>query len=213
MLDSKHNFRHLERSFEWGDSLVLSPLGRIWPFVIWAALLHVSMISLFLWQQKGRTLPQIEELGQPIEIVYLEEKLTLPASTPTKEEKIPEKEEQGRPNPIRQLQAKDTKTEGGVVLPSALKTKPALSLKAGNPHPPYPEYARENSIEGKVVAILKIEASTGGVREVKIAEPRAHGCLEQSVVDTVRNWQFQPFNSPDLIEEIFPFEFHLTEDG
>lgn len=206
MLDSRQNS-------DWSGSLVLSPLGRIWPFCIWAALLHVSIACLFLWEQEAKPLFEGEEMGHPVEIFYLEEKPALQVSTSAQKEKIPEEAERSRQKPMLQTQENLTEVEGGTSLPSATQTKPTLLLKAGNPHPPYPEYARENAIEGKVIAILKIEASTGIVQEVKIVEPRTHTFLEESVIDTVKNWRFQPINSPGLIEEMFPFTFHLIDDN
>lgn len=202
-----------KRFFEDDAVFILSLSGRTWPFCILAVLFHVSIISLFLWKQKGSTLLQVEQVGHPIEIVYLEDKPVLPVSILAKEEKIPEKKEKEPLQPIFQAQTKDDKAKAVATLPSATETKVILSLKTGNSHPSYPEYARENGIEGKVIAVLKIEASTGGVREVNIAEPRAHSCLEKSVVDTVMNWRFHPVNSSELIEETFPFEFRLTDDG
>lgn len=194
------------------ELIILSPLGRTWPSCIWAILLHGGIACLFLWQQQNGSLSKIE-IGYPVEIVRLEEKPELPEPFSAQKEKMSKKTGVDRPKPVASVQEKDAGTEGAAMLPSATEAKTSLSLKSGNPHPPYPEYARENAIEGKVVAILKIETSTGIVQEVKITEPKAHVCLEESVIETVRNWRFQSFGSHGCIEEIFPFEFRLTEDN
>ncbi len=94
----------------------------------------------------------------------------------------------------------------------AVKTpsvKPSLSLQIGNPHPPYPEMARENMIEGKVTVILSVEAAIGRVQDVQVISKNSPECLKESVISTVERWQFHPINVQGMIQETFSFEFLL----
>lgn len=222
------------------EIIVLSPSGRMWPFCVWAILFHVGIAAFALWLP-NKTFLRPVEVGYPIEIIHLEEELGVSGTFSLQQEEVPEKlrsrlkqedtnqmqekvAEQGQEKVQEQKKmaksekAVNSEVEGSIVLSSLSRAPPKTTIKrlvpmqAGNPHPPYPDYARENAIEGKVIAILKVEVSTGIVQEVKITEPKAHSCLEESVVETVINWRFQPSGSYGYVEEIFPFEFRLTEN-
>ncbi len=192
-------------------TLILSPVVSIWPCCGWAALLHISVIGGSIWQQSTPPLPVMKE-GRVIEMIEVDLTPTsAPALLPSKpqEEKIIKSKSSVSlfKTPQKKLSLNESEAIKEV---KAYSVKPALSLYIGNPHPPYPETARENMIEGKVTVVLKVEATTGMVQTIQVISKDSPECLVESVVKTVKKWRFHPLNVPGMIEEIFPFEFLLN---
>ena len=68
------------------------------------------------------------------------------------------------------------------------EAKPAY-LK--NPAPVYPEYARGRGWEGTVILKVLV-GSDGKVQSIIVKRSSGHQILDESALNTVRKWQFQP---------------------
>ena len=84
---------------------------------------------------------------------------------------------------------------------------------ARNPLPPYPREAREHGWQG--TTLLRVEVlSDGTVGKVEVAESSGHAILDESSVQTVRDWMFRPARSgitaiPSVVE--IPITFRLAQ--
>ncbi len=189
-------------------TFILSPAISIWPFCGWAALLHMGVIGCCIWSQSTLFLPVIKE-GSLVEVIEVDLTPTT-ALLPNKSKE--EKETKSisatilSKMPRKVTPVNDDGQTQAVKISSA---KPSLSLQIGNPHPPYPEMARENMIEGKVTVILTVETATGSVQDVQVISKDSPKCLIESVILTVKKWQFYPINVSGVIQETFSFEFLL----
>lgn len=189
-------------------TFILSPAASIWPFCGWAALLHMSIIGCCIWLQSTSFLPVMKE-GSLVEVIEVD--LTL--NTTLLHDKSKKKKEI-KPMAATTLskmsrKVKPVNDDGQVQAIKTPSVKPSLSLQIGNPHPPYPEIARGNLIEGKITVILSVEAATGRVQDVQVISKNSPECLIESVVSTVKKWQFYPVNLPGMIQETFSFDFLL----
>ncbi|WP_032112774.1 energy transducer TonB [Candidatus Paracaedibacter symbiosus] len=182
--------------------VILSPLNRIWPFGILAALLHGVALAGWMLPKQGSDLAQIEP-GYPVTIVHFEEiPPPEPVSAPPRQEKKKDAISVAKEKIVVEGESESTKAA------SLLSAQPPLQPQAGNPHPPYPEDAREQGLEGRVVAVVTV-AMTGVVEAVEIIAPRAHEFLEKSVLKVVKQWRFQPLDSPTVRQKTFHFDFCL----
>ncbi len=86
------------------------------------------------------------------------------------------------PKPSKAPQARSVAT-GAVTL-----AKPEA---ARNPPPRYPEFARKNGWEGRVMVRASVD-STGRVRSVSLASGSGYAVLDQSALQAVRTWKFRP---------------------
>ena len=61
-----------------------------------------------------------------------------------------------------------------------------------NPHPPYPEEARQLRQSGQVLLKVKVD-DTGAAESVEIAKSSGYPLLDDSALETVKGWKFTPF--------------------
>lgn len=60
------------------------------------------------------------------------------------------------------------------------------------PDPPYPRWARQQGMQGKLQLYVEVSAS-GSIAEVKVRETSGHALLDQHVLDWVKaNWSWAP---------------------
>lgn len=78
-------------------------------------------------------------------------------------------------------------------------------LRVAGPAPSYPELAREEKIEGRVVARATIDKS-GAVEELEIVESLGEA-FDQAVLETLPQWVFEPAT---LDGEPVKVHYHLT---
>jgi protein TonB len=82
-----------------------------------------------------------------------------------------------------------------------------------NPPPPYPDEARRNKEEGLVV--LRTQVDTQGlVSSVTVEQSSGFADLNQSALDTVKNWRFKPAQIagiPIATSVDIPIRFRLTD--
>ena len=57
--------------------------------------------------------------------------------------------------------------------------------------PRYPESARRRGIEGTVLLRMRI-TEQGRVEDVRVERSAGHAELDQSAIDAVRRWRFEP---------------------
>ena len=62
---------------------------------------------------------------------------------------------------------------------------------AANPHPEYPRLLAERSVEGHVIVGYEIDAN-GAVRNAIVLEAEPEHAFEDTVLETVRRWKYQP---------------------
>ena len=60
------------------------------------------------------------------------------------------------------------------------------------PDPPYPRWARQQGMQGKLQLLVEVSAS-GGIDELKVRETSGHDLLDKHVLDWVKaNWSWAP---------------------
>ena len=82
---------------------------------------------------------------------------------------------------------------------------------AGNRPPRYPDQARQQRIEGKVLLRLHISAD-GRVTDVEVATTSGHAILDAAAANAVRSWQGEPARRggrPVATVELLPVRFQL----
>lgn len=77
-------------------------------------------------------------------------------------------------------------------VPSAGASPPSYELgSGGNPIPEYPWAARRAGREGRVVVQVSVRPD-GQVAEADVAHSSGHASLDESALETVRRWRFEP---------------------
>ena len=77
--------------------------------------------------------------------------------------------------------------------------------------PRYPESARRQGVEGTVLLKMRI-TEQGSVEEVQVERSAGHPDLDQSAMDAVRRWHFEPARrsgEPVAVEVLIPVQFKL----
>lgn len=69
-------------------------------------------------------------------------------------------------------------------------------LSRGNPAPRYPRFALRRGWEGEVVLRVRVTPS-GEVDRVRVHISSGHALLDDSAVDAVRAWRFEPARRGD----------------
>ncbi len=87
--------------------------------------------------------------------------------------------------------AKNIVDDGNVINPSSMNTAIAYPLYKDNAPPVYPETARVRGYEGMVLVFAEI-LSNGRVGQVKIGKSSGYALLDQSAIEAVRPWKFEP---------------------
>jgi TonB family protein len=123
---------------------------------------------------------------------------------------------------LEALSPNDTHAAINAAIPGGLQTivtpwdarsspdyKPAKLIQSEPPT--YPEYAREQRIEGTVVVRVSIDEQ-GNVREPYIYQSAIEPTLDRAALDCVRKWKFRPAtigSVPTTAIMTFTFPFHL----
>lgn len=77
-------------------------------------------------------------------------------------------------------------------VPSAGSSPPSYALgSGGNPIPEYPWAARRAGREGRVVVKVSVRPD-GQVAQAEVARSSGHASLDESALETVRRWRFEP---------------------
>jgi len=63
--------------------------------------------------------------------------------------------------------------------------------RAGNPKPRYPQVARRQGLEGRVLIRVSV-LGDGRVGKAAVASSSGHGALDQAALEAVARWRFQP---------------------
>lgn len=88
------------------------------------------------------------------------------------------------------------------VAAAPVRTGPPRAIST--PQPPYPREAARIGASGSVVAQFTIGAD-GRVSEVTVISARPRGLFEDTVIDTVRTWRFEPPGEPVTVTRTFEF--------
>jgi protein TonB len=72
------------------------------------------------------------------------------------------------------------------------------------PQPDYPRAAIRAGITGEVTVEISI-AADGSVTDVRVVRAQPRGEFERGVLQTVRQWQFEPMDGPATLTRTFTF--------
>lgn len=183
--------------------IVTSPKTRVLPFFLLSLACHFIAVLLLCFMMREVS-PSPYEEGYPIELIYAQ--LESGSQRKQKEEKITSTV-QAKNEPFTKKQSTNAKSVMATSF-SKQNISELLVLQSGNPDPPYPMFAQENAIEGKVQIIVSV-GKEGEIQNIDIFPPKAHPCLEQAVLETVKNWRFKPVNSLEFIQKKYEFIFKL----
>jgi TonB family protein len=90
--------------------------------------------------------------------------------------------------PIEFVRSDDFRARSGVANPADKNVKPPKPLRT--PDPTYPDEARHQNIEAKVV-LYAVVGVDGGVHDIRVLEPAGFG-LDEAAEDCVQKWRFSP---------------------
>lgn len=156
--------------------------------------------------------PKVPEPGNPSNPSQDKEQ---PAATRTKEAPVPLQETQPAPSPSNESPKVVAERESAAARGSAGSRGVVDGLPqdlASNPDPPYPPEALRARLEGTVILRIKIDAK-GKVTSVQVHESSEVPALDQSALDTARQWVFEPARRrgvPVPYEFLKPVEFFLN---
>ncbi|MGA9033245.1 MAG: energy transducer TonB [Sulfuricaulis sp.] len=152
-------------------------------------------MSVLLWFGPGSLhAPQLAAF-KPIEVALIGEAAPTSSLKPIAMPKISH-------NPVSQAAAPKTEqhstTAPDTALAPAAKSSEEPLVKSrydvrslNNPKPPYPFAARRNSMEGSVVLRAYV-LEDGHCAEVKLMTSSGHDLLDNSALQTVKQWRFVP---------------------
>ena len=89
----------------------------------------------------------------------------------------------------------------------------AIPIATENTVPPYPRIARRRGWEGEVLLQVRVSV-TGEVLSIRIERSSGHSILDQTALNTVRDWLFQAASRHDKAVETeitLPIRFELQE--
>ena len=72
------------------------------------------------------------------------------------------------------------------------------------PQPSYPRAAYRSGVSGEVTVEISIAAS-GEVTNVSVTRSQPRGTFDREVLNTVRDWRFEPMDGPATITRTFTF--------
>lgn len=181
------------------NEIVISPPKKIWPSLLFSVGCHLALGGIWCLKKERPIYSDLDRY--PVEILFAED-----TSGPTalqKKQVILSAQDKQESILKGETERKETSTHSSLPTPAHSNK---LVLRSGNPHPPYPPYAQENAIEGKVKVNVLIGLE-GDVENIEISFPKAHPCLENSVLETVRQWKFEP--PPEVSSTKYEFIFKL----
>jgi protein TonB len=85
--------------------------------------------------------------------------------------------------------------------PVARRTTP---VGVRTPQPSYPREAARSGITGEVTVEISI-AANGSVTDVRVTRAQPRGQFDRAVLNTVRDWQFEPMDAPAKLTRTFTF--------
>ena len=95
-------------------------------------------------------------------------------------------------------QPSDTGASGAAAAPAGTGAQKAATVpaqvgrfQANNPNPKYPMQARRRHMEGLVVLTVRVNEE-GRVVDARVKSSSGHDLLDDSALETVRQWQFEP---------------------
>lgn len=104
-------------------------------------------------------------------------------------------------------------TAGAQLAASAMPADTAIAYLSTR-QPPYPEHARLNREEGRV--LLRVSVDPGGaVAGLTVLQSSGHPELDQSALDSVKTWRFRPArrgNTAVAATVRIPITFHLQDE-
>jgi len=129
--------------------------------------------------------PEVEPEPEPEpEIVHEPTPPPAPVPTPRPEPVVvPKAKPKPAPPPKPALRKPSAQPVARIV-----EAKPEVSR---NPPPRYPETARRNKWEGRVLVRARVDAN-GRVQSVQLARGSGYALLDQAAVSAVRGWRFRP---------------------
>jgi len=95
------------------------------------------------------------------------------------------------------------------VQPTPAPAQPAVAASSNPvavraPQPSYPRSAYRSGVAGEVTVEISI-AANGSVSDVRVIRSQPRGTFDREVVNTVREWQFEPMDGPATLTRTFSF--------
>lgn len=94
--------------------------------------------------------------------------------------------------------------------PDGVQSDTVLTPAAGNKKISYPTMARFRKLEGETIVHYTV-GGDGAVTDVKLVKSSGHDVLDDSVIETVKTWKFNPTGSEGVYER--PVKFSLKGDA
>lgn len=130
-------------------------------------------------------------VNHPKQNVFMTKKSTATLPNPADHQQLSSMEALGTAQTENHSGAKNIVVDGNVLNLSSLNTAIAYPLYKENAPPAYPETARVRGYEGMVLVFAEI-LSNGRVGKVKIGKSSGYALLDQSALEAVRPWKFEP---------------------
>lgn len=122
-----------------------------------------------------------------------------PAPTPAPAQPAPEQPAPATPPPAV---AQPTPTPAQPAPAPAPRSTTPVGVRT--PQPGYPRDAYRAGISGDITVEISI-AADGSVSNVRVVRANPRGAFDREVVNTVRDWQFEPMAAPATVQRTFTF--------
>ncbi|MBW8367125.1 MAG: energy transducer TonB, partial [Arenimonas sp.] len=93
---------------------------------------------------------------------------------------------------------------GGRAPPPPGGAPPPPPVGVRTPQPSYPREAARSGVTGEVTVEISI-AANGSVSDVRVIRAQPRGQFDRAVINTVREWQFEPMDAPAKLTRTFSF--------
>lgn len=182
-------------------NLILSPRQSGWPFWLASTVLHAVPLGILSLYEGQFSPGPVQPLA--VDMVFIA------ADSPAQSDRKRTKNQVSTVNPAPALNQTPVLKQAPRISGPATELSD-ISAYADNPIPEYPEAARTQAIEGKVILALTVTPH-GHICQIKPCPPQAHPLLENAVIATVKKWRFKTrglTGEQTLVQE---FCFKLTD--
>lgn len=124
------------------------------------------------------------------------------APAPAPAQPAPEVAQPAAPAPAQPAAPAPVQPAPAPAQPTVAASSNPVAVRA--PQPSYPRSAYRSGVAGEVTVEISI-AANGSVSDVRVIRSQPRGTFDREVINTVREWQFEPMDGPATLTRTFSF--------
>lgn len=124
------------------------------------------------------------------------------APAPAPVQPAPEVAQPAAPAPVQPAAPAPVQPTPAPAQPTVAASSNPVAVRA--PQPSYPRSAYRSGVAGEVTVEISI-AANGSVSDVRVIRSQPRGTFDREVINTVREWQFEPMDGPATLTRTFSF--------